>query len=113
MPYQPFLPPIEAPSRAEVDALSGPVLLHFGTEWCGHCRRAEPLVNAAMADHPAVQHLKVEDGSGRKLGRSFGVKLWPTLVFLRDGQVVEQLVRPTDGATIDRALQAIDPAPAD
>jgi thioredoxin 1 len=35
-----------------------------------------------------VRHVKVEDGSGRRLGRSFGVKLWPTLVFLRDGREV-------------------------
>ena len=48
-----------------------------------------------LADHPQWQHLKVEDGSGRALGRSFRVKLWPTLVFLRDGQEIARLVRPT------------------
>jgi thioredoxin 1 len=39
--------------------------------------------------------VKVEDGPGRKLGRSFGVRLWPNLVFLKDGALVRQLVRPT------------------
>jgi thioredoxin 1 len=58
-----------------------------------------------------VRHVKVEDGSGRPLGRSYRVKLWPTLVFLRDGQEVARLVRPRDAQAISDALAAID-APA-
>jgi thioredoxin 1 len=50
---------------------------------------------ALLRQYPDVQHLEIEDGPGRPLGRSFRVKLWPTLVFLRDGQVVRQAVRPT------------------
>jgi thioredoxin 1 len=42
-----------------------------------------------------VSHVKVEDGPGRPLGRSFRVKLWPSFVFLRDGAVVRQLARPS------------------
>ncbi|MBS0495898.1 MAG: thioredoxin family protein, partial [Proteobacteria bacterium] len=56
-----------------------------------------------------VQHLKVEDGPGRPLGRSYRVKLWPTLVFLRDGQEVSRLVRPQATREIQDALQGIAP----
>jgi thioredoxin 1 len=98
------------PSRAEVDALAGPVMLEFGTSWCGWCRRAQPLIGAALAAHPDVLHIKVEDGPGQPLGRSFRVKLWPTLVFMRDGKVVGQLVRPDDSRELTDALQQIDPA---
>jgi thioredoxin 1 len=49
---------------------------------------------ALLHRHPEVRHIKVEDGPGQPLGRSFGVKLWPTLVLLRDGQVVSLVVRP-------------------
>ncbi|MBC9071155.1 thioredoxin family protein [Thauera sp. CAU 1555] len=97
-----------SPTRDEVDALSGAVLLEFGTPWCGHCRAAQPLLAAALAAHPAVRHIKVEDGPGRRLGRSFRVKLWPTLVFLRDGAVLAELVRPADEAAINAALAQID-----
>ncbi|MFZ5510708.1 MAG: thioredoxin family protein [Pseudomonadota bacterium] len=96
------------PTRAEVEALMGPTVLEFGTPWCGYCRAAQPLIAAAFAAHPRVHHIKIEDGSGRPLGRSFGVKFWPTLVFLRDGQEVARLVRPTDTEAIARALAAID-----
>jgi thioredoxin 1 len=101
--------PVE-PTRADIDAHREPMLLEFGTSWCGHCRRAQPLIAAALAGHPKVRHLKVEDGSGRPLGRSFGVKLWPTLVFLEHGREVARLVRPTDPQQIERALRRIDTA---
>lgn len=100
--------PSTPPTRDEVDALPGAVLLEFGTPWCGHCRAAQPLLAAALAAHPAVRHIKVEDGPGRRLGRSFRVKLWPTLVFLRDGAVLAELVRPADEAAINAALAQID-----
>jgi thioredoxin 1 len=96
------------PSREEVGALTGPTLLEFGTSWCGHCRRALPLIAHALAAHPKVRHLKVEDGSGRRLGRAYGVKLWPTLVFLSDGKEKARLVRPPDSETVLRALEQID-----
>jgi thioredoxin 1 len=99
-----------APSRGDVDAMPGAVLLDFGTEWCGHCRAARPLVDAALAARPDVRHLRIEDGPGRPLGRSFGVKLWPTLVFLRDGREVERLVRPRDAAAIEGPLARIGAA---
>jgi thioredoxin 1 len=96
-------------SRGDVDALRGAVVLDFGTGWCGVCRRSAPLVAGALAAHPHVRHLRIEDGPGRRLGRSFRVKLWPTLVFLRDGREVERLVRPDDAEAIGRALSRIDP----
>jgi len=99
------------PSRAEVDSLAGPALLEFGTGWCGWCRSAQPLIAEALASHPQVRHLKVEDGPGRPLGRSFRVKLWPTLIFLKDGKEEARLVRPANLAEIVEALRRIDPAP--
>ena len=96
------------PKREDVDALQGPTLLEFGSPWCGYCRRAQPLIAEALARHEGVRHIKIADASGRRLGRSFGVKLWPTLVFLRDGKEVAKLVRPDETAEISDALAKID-----
>ncbi|KAA3655541.1 MAG: thioredoxin [Proteobacteria bacterium] len=95
--------------RADTDALEAPTVLDFGTNWCGYCQGAAPRVLAALARHPGVQHLRIEDGPGRRLGRSFGVKLWPTLVFLKHGQEVARVVRPEDDAALEQALALIDP----
>lgn len=95
------------PSRAEIDALSGPAVIEFGNDWCGHCRRAQPLIAEAFAAHPGLRHIKVADAAGKRLGRSFGVKLWPTLVFLRDGREAARLVRPGSAAAIAAALAEI------
>ncbi len=95
------------PARAEIDALQGAQLIEFGAPWCGHCQAAQPLLAEAFASYPQVAHLKIEDGRGRRLGRSFSVKLWPTLVFLRDGVEVVRLVRPADAASIADALAQV------
>ncbi len=97
------------PPRAEIDALQGATLVEFGSAYCGYCRAAQPLIGSALADHPGVRHIKIADGSGRPLGRSFKVRLWPTLVFIRDGNEVARLVRPQDAAAIAQALAQVDP----
>lgn len=96
-----------APSRAEVDAYAGATLIQFGTDWCGFCKAAEPLVNKVLADYPDVRHLKIEDGSGRPLGRSFRIKLWPTLIFMRDGVELSRLVRPGNVSDIEEAFEGM------
>jgi thioredoxin 1 len=95
------------PARSEVDSLDGATMVEFGASWCGHCRAARPLIASALEDHPRVRHLKIEDGKGRPLGRSFGVKLWPTLIFLKDGAEVARLVRPSRSDAIHAALRRI------
>lgn len=83
------------PLRSAVDAQRGWQVLEFGTDWCGHCQAAQPTVKTWMQQHE-VMHRKVEDGKGRPLGRSFTVKLWPTLILLRDGEEKARVVRPRD-----------------
>jgi thioredoxin 1 len=95
------------PTRAAIDGLSGAAVIEFGTPWCGHCRAAQGLIAEAFNGFEDIVHLRIEDGPGRRLGRSFKVKLWPTLVFLRDGVEVARCVRPDDVALIAEALARV------
>ena len=84
--------------------MAGPVLLDFGTDWCGFCQRAQPVVEGALSAHPQVRHLKIEDGPGRALGRSFKVRLWPTLIAVQGGVELARVVRPADRQAVEDAL---------
>lgn len=94
------------PERSDVDQLTGAVALDFGTNWCGICQGAAASIATAMQAAPAVRHVKVEDGPGRPLGRSFKVKLWPTIIVLKDGVEVARVVRPGSSADVAAALAA-------
>jgi thioredoxin 1 len=100
-PYEP------EPSRETVENLQGAAVLDFGENWCGYCKAAEPIIEAALDGYADLPHIKVRDGKGQPLGRAFGVKLWPTLIFLRDGKEVARVVRPSNVAEIRDELQKI------
>lgn len=95
------------PARADVDALPGATVLEFGTPWCPHCIGAQPLLEAALSARDDVRHLKIEDGPGRPLGRSYRIKLWPSVLVLRDGEELARVVRPTSQEEIGRALSLL------
>ena len=100
-----------APTRFEVEAERGLLLLDFGTNWCGHCVAARAAVDAWTAAHPDVRHVRVEDGPGRPLGRGFRIKLWPSLVLLRDGAELARVVRPREARDLFPLDEALPSAP--
>ena len=96
-----------APTRSDIDATPGALLLQFGVDWCGHCQAAEPAIAQAIQAYPQLAHLRIEDGAARALGRSFKVKLWPTLVLMHQGQELARLVRPTQVAQVQEFLRQV------
>jgi thioredoxin 1 len=93
MPFDAAYREVE-PSRDEIDQSKGLIVLEFGAGWCGHCQALAPALEALLGQRSDVQHIRIADARGKRLGRSFRVKLWPTLIFLRDGQPIAELVRP-------------------
>ena len=101
----PFVTP--EPARDDVDAMRGAVLLEFGINECPHCQAAQPLIADALKHHSDVRHVRIEDGKGRRLGRTFAVKLWPALVFMKDGQEVARVLRPTTQREVDAGFASL------
>ena len=97
------------PTRAQIDTIAGPLLLEFGAPWCGYCLAIQKTLAELLAQFPEARHIKIYDGKGQPLGRSFRVKLWPNLVFMRDGKVALQLARPSEDEIL-RGLGAITAA---
>ncbi|MDX1748837.1 MAG: thioredoxin family protein [Methylophaga sp.] len=84
----------EAFTFEQISESSGDVLLEFGAPWCGHCQAASSAINEVVSEHSELRHIKIYDGKGKRLGRVFKVKLWPTLILLHNGHEVDRLVRP-------------------
>lgn len=93
--------------RADLDTLKGPAVVEFGASWCGYCQSAQPIIAAALNQYPDISHIRIEDGKGQRLGRTYAIKLWPTLIFLKDGIEINRLVRPADIALITNALDEL------
>ncbi|QBJ79498.1 thioredoxin family protein [Aquitalea sp. USM4] len=106
-----FSPQDQEPGAEQLATQPGPLLLEFGAPWCQYCQAAQPLLASAMQQYQDLPHLKIEDGKGRRLGRSFRVKLWPTLVLLQDGQEVARLVRPDSLLAIQQLLASLPATP--
>jgi thioredoxin 1 len=99
---------MDEPSLEEINALPEPAVIEFGASWCGYCQAAQADIAAVLKQHPTVRHIKVEDGKGRRLGRHFGVKLWPTLVLVEGGEERGRVVRPGNAAEIEAIFQGVN-----
>ena len=93
-----------APTREEIETTSGSLILQFGTDWCEYCQAAEPIIAVAHSNFEYLRRLKIEDGQGRILGRSFKIKLWPTLIFLKNGIEISRVVRPSTVLELEEEL---------
>ena len=77
--------------RQEVLESEKPVLLDFWATWCGPCRMVVPMVEAIAEERPDIKVGKVNIDEEFELARQFGVMTIPTLVVLKNGQVVRQV----------------------
>lgn len=90
----------------QIGELSGEALLEFGAPWCGHCQAASSAIKEVVTKESGLRHIKIYDGKGKPLGRAFKVKLWPTLIFLRDGKEVARLVRPLTSGEVHQLISS-------
>ena len=77
--------------RQEVLESEKPVLLDFWAPWCGPCRMGVPMVEAIAEERPDIKGGKVNIDEEFELARQCGVMTIPTLVGLKNGQVVRQV----------------------
>ena len=78
--------------RNEVLDSEKPVLLDFWAPWCGPCRMVSPIVDEIAAEHNDIKVGKVNVDEQPELAGQFGVMSIPTLVVMKGGKVVNQMV---------------------
>jgi thioredoxin 1 len=94
---------------AEVLAQGKPVVLDFWATWCGPCKMVGPIIeqlSTEYADRVVIGKVDVEDEAD-DLVSQFGIRNVPTVVFLKDGQVVDKLVGAATKAMYEQKIQAL------
>lgn len=74
-----------------VRASEKPVLLDFWASWCGPCRMVSPVVDEIAGERPDILVGKVNVDEEPALASAFNITSIPTLVVLRDGEVVNRV----------------------
>ena len=92
--------------NAEVVNSDRPVLLDFWATWCGPCRMVGPLVEEIAAEHPEIKVGKINVDEQPELAGRFGVESIPTLVYIKDGEIISQSAGFRPKAQIEAMLRS-------
>ncbi len=78
--------------QEEVIHSEKPVLVDFWASWCGPCRMVGPIIDEIAAEHPEYKVVKINIDEEPELASQYRVVSIPTLLVMKDGQVVQQSV---------------------
>lgn len=100
--------PITSHNIQQLLAQGKPLVIDFGAAWCAPCKRIAPIIDqlaAKYADAAIVGKADVEEQE--ELAQAYGVRNVPTVLFVKDGQVVDKQVGAAPLATYEQKLEAI------
>lgn len=92
----------------ELIASGKPVVIDFWAEWCGPCRQIGPFVDELAAQYEGQVTIgKYNVDEGDEISGEYGIRNIPTLLFFKDGQLVDKHVGSANKAQLEEKVKAL------
>ncbi len=91
-----------------VEKSDKPVIIDFWAEWCGPCRMVGPIVEELAEDYKdQIVVGKIDVDNNPEATSKFGIRNIPTVIFVKNGEVIDKQVGAVPKSTLEDKLKTI------